>query len=172
MQLIKQIESGTMGFDDMKRMLGPFAAKTLVLHYDDLRQVGTALDLFRHGVTAVVVLLQIEGPDAPAVGHWIVMLNHGDTYEHFDSYGITMDEELAITHAEPLLSNLFETNQEKRLVETGLKLQEKREDVNTCGRWCVARIRLQKLDPHQFAQVIQTAHATPDITVTLMTMFL
>lgn len=171
MELIKHIEATPLGFDELKRMLGPDLPTTQLIEYDSLASVQNAADLFQGGTKAVIVLLKIEGPDAPEVGHWIAMLDHGDTYEHFDSYGLTMDEELSITHEKPYLSQLF-TNGGKPLVETGIQLQKIREHTNTCGRWAVARVRLIDLDPHQFAEIIGASHATPDVTVSLMTLFL
>ncbi len=171
MELIRHIEQTPLGFDELKRMLGPALQSTLLIKYDRLAEVRRAEDLFRNGVRAVIVLLQIEGPDAPEVGHWIAMLDHGDTYEHFDSYGLSMDEELAITHEQPFLSNLFSSGG-KPLVETGIQLQKIREHTNTCGRWAVARVRLIDFNPHQFADIIAASHATPDVTISLMTLFL
>lgn len=171
MELIQQIEAQPLTFDDMKRMLGPFAKHTRLMEYNELQGVGAARDLFSDGINALVILLEIEAPNAPKVGHWIAMLDHGDSYEHFDSYGFTMDEELGLTHEKPYLSNLF-NNSGKKLEESRLKLQAQREAVNTCGRWSVARVRLQEFPMMKFVELIRQTNQDPDIGISLLTLFL
>ncbi len=170
MDILNNIEATPLGFDDLERMLGPAAEYTNLMEYNELRDVRTAEDLFSGDTKAVLILLEIETPGAPKVGHWITLLDLGDHYEHFDSYGIDMDEELAITHEHPYLSDLFR-HPRKKLVQTPQRLQARREHVNTCGRYCVVRARLMgRLQ--QFIQLIQVAHTQPDNAIALMTMFL
>lgn len=170
MELLTNIESVALSFDDLKRMLGPANKYTTLMEYNDLKRFSRAEDMFRGKTKAVLVLLEIETPGAPKVGHWIAMLDMGSHYEHFDSYGIDMDEELAITHEAPYLSQLFRRSG-KKLVETPQRLQTRREHVNTCGRYCVVRARLMGT-LQQFISLLSVAHTQPDNAITLMTMFL
>ena len=170
MDVITKIEEKPLGFDELKRMLGSDLNKTKLINYDELQNVKSLPALFDEK-EAVIILLQIEAPDAPKVGHWIALLDQGDHYEHFDSYGLSADEELALTHEEPWLSQLL-AKAEKRVTDSGTRFQAVREHVNTCGRWCVARVRMQKLTLDHFKDVIDQSHSVPDVTVALMTMFL
>lgn len=170
MDVLRKIEEMPLSFDDLERMLGPRAADTRLMDYDDLAEARSLEEVFG-GKRAVIVLLEIEGPNAPKVGHWIALLDQGDHYEHFDSYGLSADEELAVTHEKPFLSNLL-AHADKAVQDSGTRFQAVREHVNTCGRWCVARVRLQKLTVRHFKDVIHQAHTVPDITIAMMTMFL
>jgi hypothetical protein len=170
MDVLTKIEEAPLGFAELKRMLGPALKRTKLIGYDELKGVQSLSGLFGDK-KSVIILLEIEAPDAPKVGHWIALLDMGDHYEHFDSYGIDVDEELALTHEEPWLSQLLDAA-DKPIRDSGTRYQQVREHINTCGRWCVARVRLQKLTLDHFKDVIDQAHATPDITVALMTMFL
>lgn len=162
-EFLTDMEKIALSIDDIKRM----NPKTNVIQYDALSKVKSIRQVMKQGT--VVILLDIQAPNAPNVGHWICVLDHGDHMEHFDSYGLSMDQELAITHEKPFLSDLLK--QESKVVQSTHRLQVKREGINTCGRWCVLRTRLKKLDLDNFIKLATQCHI-PDITATLSTMFL
>lgn len=172
MDILTKIEQEPLSFDELRRMLSKDDRDqdTKLMNYDDLGQFEHLQEAFEQH-RAIIVLLQIESPNAPRVGHWIALLDQGDHYEHFDSYGFSPDEELAITHEQPILTHLVETAS-KRVEESTTRFQAIREHVSTCGRWAVARVLLQELNLHEFKEVIQAAHSVPDVTIALMTMFL
>lgn len=172
MDIIDKIEQQALSFDDLKRMLsrGGRDKDTKLMDYDELGKFEHLAQIFGSN-RAVIILLQIEAPNAPRVGHWIAMLDQGDHFEHFDSYGLSADEELAITHESPHLTRLIQTAG-MRVEDSTTRYQQIREHTNTCGRWCVARVLLQKLTMKHFKAVIQQSHSVPDVTIALMTMFL
>lgn len=170
MDTVQKQEAVALGFPEMKRMLGPKEKTTRLMQYDDLQHVRSAEALFSGKIKAVVILLSIQTPDSPPVGHWIAMLDLGTHYEHFDPYGIRMDEELAITHEKPYLKDLFR-QPHKRLIQSTLRLQTRRENVNTCGRHCIVRIRMGG-ELNDFSHFLRSAHTNPDAVVTLMTALL
>jgi len=170
MNVLTKIEAQPLTFADLKRMLGEFKNTTHLIKYDDLAKVESMRDLHKDA-SAVIILLSIETPNAPKVGHWVATLDHGDHYEHFDSYGLSADKELSITHEKPYLSNLL-GKADKHVVDSGVRFQTIREHINTCGRWCVARVRLQEMNLKDFKHLINQSHTVPDATVALMTMFL
>ena len=137
--------------------------------YDELKGK-TMSEIMSKG--KAIILMQIhnaEGETMPGVGHWIALLtgvdDRGDFIEHFDSYGIGMDKELALTHSEPLLKDLTKGHRVKQDKE---KLQMVREEVNTCGRHCVSRCNLP-LTYEEYVQFLRTVQCPPDTAVTLMT---
>lgn len=170
MQTIQNLEAVALSQSDLQRMLGPAAEWTNIMIYDELEHVKDARDLFPQKIKAVIILLQIEKPGASPVGHWIAMLDHGSQYEHFDSYGLDLDEELGITHEKPWLSDLFKKTGRK-LVEASLRLQEVREHVNTCGRYAVVRCRIMGQLP-EFYHFLRSGHSTPDRAITMLTALL
>jgi hypothetical protein len=170
MQIVQEIESKALSFDDLKRMLRDNEKDTQFYQYNELSRFQSIDDLFGQKNCAII-LLSIEGPNAPKVGHWITLLRTQGQIEHFDSYGLNPDQELALTHEQPFLSKLLKNMQQKLLTNTQ-KLQQFREAVNTCGRWAVSRVLLKKFNQKQYINIINTAHGTPDVVITLMTMFL
>lgn len=106
------------------------------------------LEELMEGLRAVIVLLEIDD-DRTKSGHWICILDRGPSYEYFDPYGMTPGQELSLTHEKPIiLGILSRTN--KKLIINQKRFQAFKHDVNTCGRWCICRVRHWKLDLKQF----------------------
>lgn len=167
--LFKKIKDNALSIPQVQSLVGVNQAKQCRwIVYDDLQKFQTLEQVLSLG--AVVILLQIEAPRAPKVGHFILMLDHGNHYEHFDSYGLNIDEELAITK-EHHLTNLFRRSR-KPIKENGKKLQTIREDINTCGRWVAARLLLRDTELDQFLKIIDYFNLNPDDMVAAMTILL
>lgn len=171
MEVIQFIISKPLAFDDINQMLGPHKNKTWVIRYEELKQFKSLEEMFSTK-TAAIIFLDIHGETSSSIGHWITVLKHKDHYEHFDSYGISVDEENHITKEPiPYLSNLF-SESKIPIVDSGRKLQAQKEDVNTCGRYCVARVHLQKYELKTFYKFLDIIGTDPDRSITLMTMLL
>jgi len=167
--MIHTLQSLPLNFDQLKNMVGKENSKRVNwMIYDELQKYHTLEDVLKTG--AAVILLQIENRKAPSVGHFVVLLDHGNHVEHFDSYGLTIDQENAITH-ERHLTSLFKQTK-KPIVENTKRLQRFREDVQTCGRWVVARLLLRQLELKEFIRILQSIATPNDEMVTLMTMLL
>ena len=171
------VMSGKLGNPDCKWM-----------QYDDLASASTIDDLFtpmsdgsdRENNT-MYILLQIESGSGAPTGHWVSIIKYsgGDyDYGHYDSYGFTIDQELAFTHAQPLLQNLLTG---VRLEESRVKHQlfkDKRHDVNTCGRHTVSRSVFYYLSNKEYDKLIiqpvlsDNDVRNPDVMVSLLTGFL
>lgn len=171
MEIIQHAETVPLSDKELRYMLGEDKGRVKVILYNSLKSYSSLEQLLPKANTAVIILLSIEAPHAPPVGHWITILNHGDHYEHFDSYGIGPDEELAITHEKPYMTHMI-SNTTKSVEHSQTKLQQKRESVNTCGRWCVARARFPHLNRTEFVKFIREVHPIPDVAVTLLTYLL
>lgn len=168
--LLKSIENNALTFEQLKNMVGlQQSNKCRWIMYDDLKNFESMSDLFKN-MDGIVILLQIESVNAPRVGHFILLLDHGSHYEHFDSYGLNIDQELRITQ-EHHLTNLFRMA-DKRLVSNATRLQTFREDINTCGRWVVARYLLKKLELDEFIRLLKYFIREPDDLVAMMTILL
>lgn len=167
--IIDQIKTNALSFPQLKDLVGSDQAKNVKwLLYDELYKFDNLNQLMQLG--AAVILLQIETPNKPKVGHFIVLLDHKTHYEHFDSYGLTMDQELKITQ-ERHLTRLFK-NTRKPIKDNLKRLQTLREDINTCGRWVVARLMLRNLELDPFLKLIEYFHVNYDDLVSIMTMLL
>lgn len=168
--LAENIESVALSAEDLRGMLGAKAQTVRVMLYDDLVSF-RSLDELLTGFDAAIILLQIQTPNSPPVGHWIAMLDMETYVEHFDSYGIGIDEELAVTHEKAYLRDMMEETR-RPLVQTKARLQARREDVNTCGRWCVARVLMHSADTDDFSRFFKSFGNQPDAMVSIATMFL
>jgi len=171
MNTIQELEKVALSDKDLERMLGKDRSRCKVVLYEYLKNYESLHDLLPNPKDCIIILLQIEKPGASPVGHWICLLNHGTHYEHFDSYGLDPDEELAITHEHTHLTDLIR-NTKIRVESSSAKLQAKREAVNTCGRWAVIRVKHSELEKKEFVNMIRQVHSIPDVAVTMMTKFL
>ncbi len=167
--IIQSVKGNALSFPQLKSLVGPRqAARCKWLLYDQLAPFRSIEELMDLG--ACVILLQIESASRSPVGHFILLLDHGTHYEHFDSYGLTMDEELKITQ-EKHLTRIFGLGR-KPIVDNSKKLQTFRQDVNTCGRWVVARLLLRQLELKEFLKLVEHFHVLYDDLVSIMTMLL
>ena len=149
------------------------------MQYDDLAKANSIEDLFKDGNNTMYILLQIESGDGSSIGHWVSIIKYGQAeYGHYDSYGFTIDQELAITHSRPLLKSLLTGI---RLEESRVKHQafkDKRHDVNTCGRHTVTRSVFYYLSNKEYDKLIiqpilrDNDVRNPDVMVSLLTGFL
>jgi hypothetical protein len=171
MELIQHAETIPLSDDNLREMLGKDSNRVKVMLYEDLKGYQTLQQLLPNKYDAAIILLQIEAPGAPKVGHWITVMNHGSHFEHFDSYGMDPDEELATTHEDSHITNLI-SNSNTRVITSQAKLQARKEAVNTCGRWAIVRSRFPKLEKQEFVQFIRSVHSIPDVAVTLLTYLL
>jgi hypothetical protein len=110
----------------------------------------------------------------PGYGHWVGVLETPEGIEHFDSYGLKPDAELAWVpekyrqafHATaPHLVRLL-ARDGRDVNYNEYKLQSKEPKIATCGRWVVARCLNKRLTTTQFAEAMEDlaeAHGiTPD----------
>lgn len=167
--ILSELKENALTIAQLQHLVGEKQTKNARwIVYDDLGKFKNIEELMNLG--AVIILLQIESKNAPKVGHFILLLDHNSHYEHFDSYGLSMDEELNITQ-EHHLSNIFKRST-KRIIDNSVRLQTFREDVNTCGRWVVARFLLRQLELQDFIKLIKYFVRPSDDLVAAMTLLL
>ena len=167
-EIVAQAEKKDLSFADLRKMLGEKTHTTKFIQYDALSQFRDIAELFGSD-NSVIILMSIKGPNAPAAGHFIALLNKPNFIEHFDSYGFSIDQELNITHEQDLLGNMLRSSG-KSIVQSKRKYQKMREYVNTCGRWCVVRVRHYNMSRSEFSSFIDSTHQEPDVAVTMLTM--
>jgi hypothetical protein len=112
----------------------------------------------------IAVLYETE---APGFGHWVGLLHAGDgIVEHFDPYGLHPDAELKwvpkkyrrafaadAPHMVRLLARIDEAGAGVGYSE--FRLQSRRPDIATCGRWVALRCRNPHLSAAQFARAVR-----------------
>lgn len=117
----------------------------------------------------------------PGYGHWVGVLETPEGIEHFDSYGLKPDAELAWVPREyreafaataPHLVRLL-ARDGRDVNYNEYKLQSSSPEIATCGRWVVARCKNRRLTTQQFAEKMRALAKAYDITpdaATLMIM--
>lgn len=98
---------------------------------------------------------------SPNRGHWTLIDETPEGIEHFDSYGLMPDKELAFV-PEPFraASDQLHTHLLRLLLATGRPIVYNHHkfqaggNIATCGRWCILRHMLRDLTTNQFIKAI------------------
>jgi hypothetical protein len=130
-----------------------FRGKHDVLSYSKLRDYDNIDDLFRYS-DCIFLLYEISRN----YGHWVLIINHGDFIEHFDSYGIAPDHEFDfisdyVVGKTPLLSRLY-LKSNKPIHYNSQPLQSMDSGVSTCGKWCIIRVFYKTIPIDAFCVII------------------
>lgn len=117
----------------------------------------------------------------PGYGHWVGIVPTPEGIEHFDSYGLLPDAELQFVPKRYRKMFAATAPHLVRLLQgTGLpinyneyRLQSRKNEIATCGRWVVARCRNRNLTTDEFAKAVRVVSKelgmTPDeLTVAMM----
>jgi hypothetical protein len=114
---------------------------------------------------------------SPTEGHWCCLLRRNNHIEFFDPYGETPEE--VMDNIPQQLLNQLDENQPyltNLLRQCGLPVyynthgfQQDKNEVNTCGRWCVTRCLYDNKTLEQFYDVIKKSGMKPDDFVTGLT---
>lgn len=143
---------------DITRLCG---SSVRIWKYPDLATCKTLRDVVPPGGAAAILFLT-----SPDKGHWLALWHDAeeDTFHIFDPYGIppdgdrkwlTHDEAVYLRETEPLLRQLAKATG-ARTEWSAARLQQRREGVNTCGRFVIVRLwQPRDVDAEQFAKYIR-----------------
>lgn len=174
-KIIEKYETVDLSGSDIHRMC---KGKVRIIVYEDMEKYTKVDDIFDQW-NATIILYETR----KNFGHWTLLLKHSDTVlEFFDSYGLKVDEELKFDHnynsrihngqVVPHLTYLLGLSNYE-LIQNRKKLQLLLKDVNTCGRWVVARTILRDIHLLQFQKLMtENKNHNPDFWVTSYTMLL
>jgi hypothetical protein len=138
MELARMMSDG-----DIERYLGPHT----VIKYSDLVNYKNINELLPNDTDFKVILTEQELNS----GHWCCLLKYKNIIEWFDSYGMRPDGQF--TYINNITKHLLGQggNPLTKLLKNGKRKDQKvfynkrrfqvtDNNINTCGRWCVARI--------------------------------
>jgi len=134
-----------------------------IITYRTLRSFRT-LDSALGKYGCLIILYESE----PAHGHWICLFktNDGRTVSFFDSYGLEIDDELNYIPKNfrdnndmryPYLSKLLYESP-YNIEYNQYELQDFKDDVNTCGRWVLARLKLKNVGVDDFYELFKSKY--------------
>lgn len=177
--LIERAEEVSLSDQDISHYL----RDNINIHrYSDLQSIRTVndfLSFFHPKSKACILLYQISSQTS---GHWVCLYfeENNTTLHFYDSYGkppdaiYNINQELRSNLGIPLLSywlNLLQKEYSTQIQYNPYKHQTNLRNiqVNTCGRWVLARLKFKHLDNKQFNDMFQSFRMKPDEVVTLMT---
>lgn len=114
---------------------------------------------------------------SPTSGHWLTMFKRNGHIEYFDSYGekpeaqrewMTQERLDELGEGEPYLMDLLKRSRVRVYYNT-VPYQKERDDINTCGRWTVARLMCKDMSNLEFYNLVKRSGQTPDDWVSLFT---
>lgn len=128
--------------NDFKRYLG----EGKVIKYSDLSNYANINELLPNDKDFRVILVESQYNS----GHWVALLKYGDIIEWWNSYGtkpeydfkfVSLVAKHLLGQGGNLLTKLLNTKRpDQKVYYNKKKVQKIVEGVNTCGRWCIARI--------------------------------
>ena len=145
-----------------------------IVSYDELVKFKTLDDALGHYGAFVLLYLTKQN-----FGHWTLVFKYDDsrTVEVFDSYGYFPDDEFKFipmsvrkqkNQMYPYLCKLL-LDSGYKIVYNNHKLQEQKENVNTCGRHVVSRLVYRDVPIDEYVNMIRNSGFTPDEFVTRLT---
>jgi len=154
---IDEIIEEPMGDDDI-RFYFPNAK---ILKYSELQDYDSIDKLLPTNNDYAFVLYE----SSPNSGHWTCLSKNDNAYEYFDSYGGKPDNPLnwnskqknaQLDQSRKHLTRLLD-GAGKRVIYNPVKYQELSNDVNTCGRHCVFRLKQMKdgKNLHEYYQLMK-----------------
>jgi Ulp1 family protease len=103
-------------------------------------------------------------------GHWTIMIRDEDTFECFDSYGTSpknildyipnyMNTKLGNDFKEDLGKMIRSIKPTDKFMYNKFKFQKEALNINTCGRWVIARLNLflsDDINLKEFTKMMKT----------------
>jgi|LakMenE18May11ns_1017448.scaffolds.fasta_scaffold9917118_3 hypothetical protein len=146
-QELKQIVKDPLDTSEIKHYL----PDVNILTYDELNKYSDIRHLLPNEIDYCIILYR----QSTNSGHWVSLDRIGDMISYFDSYGGEVDCPLKWNPNElndmlgqsiPYLSNLFDKT-DLDVYYNPFRYQKMKNEVNTCGRWCILRI-LSAINQH------------------------
>jgi hypothetical protein len=165
-----EAKSYALSDGDIRQLLG---SGIKITTYPDLEKM-THIDQMFDKMGRAILFVPQQNEQS---GHWCCLMKKGKTIEFFDPYGEPPEAQkdtLDNAHLakmrmdEPLLADLLTDNPYK-VIFNKKQLQELKNDVNTCGRHCVARLLYHKYPIEKYRQVIERSRMPPDEFVVKLT---
>jgi hypothetical protein len=157
--------------EDINALLEP---DTNIITYPMLKNYSNIQDIF-DSQGRFMLLYPTENE---RTGHWVCLIDHGNSIEFFDPYGEGVDDALQYSGGmnrrrqletdRPLLSNLLKKSG-KKVIYNKYPFQIENDDIATCGRHCVMRLLHKDKSLKEYANMIKKSGLLPDEYVSKIT---
>lgn len=137
---------------DIGRYFGEDARQNKIVKYSDLKNYQSINQLLPEDTDFRIILTESK----PNCGHWTCVMKYKNILEWFDSYGVKPDGEFRYINkmvrtmlgqdGNVLTKLLKETKTpDQKVYYNKRRFQNGADGVNTCGRWCIARILAMRI---------------------------
>jgi hypothetical protein len=119
-----------------------------IMKYVDLAKYNTMDELLPYNDDYRIILTETKKNS----GHWCCLVKYGNVIEWWDSYGVRPEGEMAfipqaikqmLGETRHELNRLFDTvPEDKSCIYNKKKVQELKDGINTCGKWCICRVQM------------------------------
>lgn len=172
---IKEEVDLSLSNDDVDKILQDSGSGTTFVKYDDLDKSTSILNyLDKRG--RMMLLLPVLSDSS---GHWVCLWfnKRSKTLNYFDPYGLKPDywmkhwDAPAAEELTPVLTDMLQqfNNRGGNVLVNTKKYQQYSDKVNTCGRWCAARLLLKDVSQATFDSIMESTGVGLDKSVTLLT---
>ena len=153
---IASIKAYALSNDDINHILEP---DTKIFTYPEFGKMNSITEAFDKLGRCVFLFLTTS----PTSGHWCCMFKRSDCIEYFSSYGdkpederkwLTEEQLEELGQEEPYLYDLLKQSGYKVYWSTH-QYQSDRQDINTCGRWCVMRLICKDFSNKEFYNLVK-----------------
>jgi len=163
---IERMKDYPLSDGDIRAVLG---GDIKLFTYPQLQRLRSADDLFDRKGRCIVLFLT----NSPTDGHWCCLMNKKKGIVFWDPYGESPEgvkDEIpesrlkALDMDSPYLTRLLRASGRPVFYNTHCYQKEK-VGVNTCGRWCVARLLYSPNTEEYFKRVVDSSGMDPDTFV-------
>lgn len=170
MDNIKKQKNISLSSDDIYDALD---GKIRIIDYSYLAKVNHIDEILEPYDACVILYMTRKN-----YGHWTCVFKRGNLIEHFDSYGLMVDDELnfdmdpyfrKISNQDyPHLSFLlYNSNYDLSFNEH--QFQKKLKNIQTCGRHVIVRLWFRHLPLEEYKSFFDNQKYDPDTIVTFLT---
>jgi hypothetical protein len=130
---------------DLKNLLGD---DLKIINFSDLKNYKNIYELLPRQKDYCIIFYTDDMKNGIMIGHWTCLLRYNDYFEFFDSYGLTVSQELKFLSNEKRQRYGEETDYLENLLDpvkhnyNHFDYQKWDDNTTTCGRWVIIRIYL------------------------------
>jgi len=159
---LERVKAYSLSDGDIRRVLGDVNIFT----YPQLKRLQSADQMFDSKGRCLVLFLT----NSETEGHWCCLMNKKKGIHFWDPYGDTPEEikdELPrskrdqLDMSSPYLTRLLASSGRPVYYNTH-QYQKEKLDVNTCGRWCIARLLYAPKSEEYFNKAVVSSGLSPD----------
>jgi hypothetical protein len=171
---LNRIKAYALSNEDINKILNPDTKIFTYPKFCEMEHIDEAFDEL--GRCIFLFLTESESS-----GHWLSMFKTKENVIHyFDPYGekpeaqrkwLSQAQLEALGEGEPCLMNLLKESGYK-VYSNAVPYQKNKEDINTCGKWCVARLICKDFNDKEYFNLVKkemkdTGAKTPDDWVSM-----